>query len=66
MLLNNELDVFKTLIIDAARHLEIQEEYVEKDYWLVLLLKHIFSRDYGYVYHYWRCRCTRCFSACYI
>jgi hypothetical protein len=41
---------FKTLIINASNYLNIEYEFVEKDFWLVLLLKEIFSTERDYVF----------------
>ena len=45
---NNEL--FETLIVNTAANLKILKEFVEKDYWLVLLLKTIFTKSNDYVF----------------
>lgn len=50
MRLDNEKDTFHQLIVNTARYFHILDEYVEKDYWLVLLLKEIMSKDLGYVF----------------
>ena len=49
MRLNDE-SFFKRLIIETSEKRKILEEYVEKDYWLVLLLKSIFANDHDYVF----------------
>ena len=50
MRLDENKELFQTLIINTARKNKIMNEYVEKDYWLALLLKHILSRDCGYIF----------------
>ena len=50
MRLDNNLNEFKRLIVASAREFKIIDEYVEKDYWLVLILKTILSKDNGYVF----------------
>ena len=50
MRLDEEKELFKTLIINTSINLKIIEEYVEKDYWLVLILKNIFSKSQDYVF----------------
>ena len=41
---------FEQLIVNTSKHLKIVDVYVEKDYWLVLLLKSILSKNRGYVF----------------
>ena len=50
MRLDSNLSNLSQLIKGAARHFGIEDEYVEKDYWLVLLLKQIMSKNQGYVF----------------
>ena len=50
MLLSDYRQLFRQYVTQTASFYDIHEEYVEKDYWLVLLLKHILSRDCGYVF----------------
>ena len=50
MRLDKEKELFKTLIINTSINLNVIEEYVEKDYWLVLILKSIFSKSQDYVF----------------
>ena len=47
---DEEKELFKTLLINTANDLKILEEYVEKDYWLILILKTIFSKSQDYVF----------------
>lgn len=50
MRLDSDVNTFKQLIQNAARHFKIIDDYVEKDYWLVLLLKQIMSKGQNYVF----------------
>ena len=51
MRLDNNLDSFQTAIIETSEYFHIANEYVEKDYWLFLLLKEIFKdNERGYVF----------------
>ena len=51
MRLDNQADAYKMLILETAKRLNISNEYVEKDYWLFLLLKEIFKNsERGYVF----------------
>ena len=50
MLLNDEPKLFFELINKTSLYFNIRVDYVEKDYWLVLLLKHIMSKNQGYVF----------------
>ena len=50
MRLDEDEKLFVTLIESTAKASKIIDEYVEKDYWLVLILKHIFSKGSGYVF----------------
>ena len=50
MRLDEDKKLFQSAIESTAKSLMILDEYVEKDYWLVLLLKHIFSKNNGYVF----------------
>lgn len=50
MRLESDELLFKNTITRTARGLKIIEEYVEKDYWLVSILKNLFSQDRGYVF----------------
>ena len=48
------LDEFKTVFSDCinrcATYFDIHREYVEKDYWLTLVLKNIIAKDNSYVF----------------
>ena len=48
------LDENRTLFLECIEKtsvlFDVRVEYIEKDYWLVLLLKRILSNDYGYVF----------------
>ena len=50
MLLSDYRQLFRQYVTQTASFYDIHEEYVEKDYWLVLLLKHILFRDCGYIF----------------
>lgn len=50
MRLDENKEQFKQLITNTAKHFKILDAYVEKDYWLVLILKNILSKDRGYVF----------------
>ena len=50
MHLNEKKNELRDLIRSTADYLEIKDVYVEKDYWLVRLLKEIFKRDPDYVF----------------
>ena len=50
MRLDNDSKAFTNIIQETAKHFKILGEYVEKDYWLVLLLKQILSNDLDYVF----------------
>ena len=51
MRLDNDEELFLDAISNASLTLNILEEYVEKDYWLFLLLKDIFkNHERGYVF----------------
>ena len=50
MRLDENRELFKKLLKDAAIYFDIDEEYIEKDYWVVMLLKGLFSRDIDYVF----------------
>lgn len=42
--------IFNNLILNASDFLGIDREYIEKDYWLTLLLKEIFKHNSDYVF----------------
>ena len=42
--------IFKNIILNASDFLGIDREYIEKDYWLTLLLKGIFKHNNDYVF----------------
>ena len=51
MPLDNDSTSFSSLIINTSEKFNIAHEYVEKDYWLFLLLKEIFKNsERGYVF----------------
>lgn len=51
MRLNNDKIMFKDTIANTSFELGILQVYVEKDYWLFLLLKEIFkNNERGYVF----------------
>ena len=51
MRLDNNFDAYRLYLEKTAKQLNISNEYVEKDYWLFLLLKEIFKdSDRGYVF----------------
>ena len=50
MRLDDNKTFFLEAIEGAARYLKILNVYVEKDYWLVLILKEIFQRNLDYVF----------------
>lgn len=50
MRLDENPELFSELINETAVYFQINREYVEKDYWVVALLKSIFSLDNGYVF----------------
>ena len=51
MRLDDDKQAFESLINKTSKWLTIAEEYVEKDYWLFLILKEIFKNDKrGYVF----------------
>lgn len=51
MRLDNEKDLFKDYLYEASLLLNISQQYIEKDYWLFLLLKTIFrNKEREYVF----------------
>lgn len=48
--LDEKTDLFSELILHTASYFDIRPEYVEKDYWLTLILKEIMSQPYDYVF----------------
>ena len=50
MRLDENKELFEKLIVNAAKSLKILNEFVEKDYWLILLLHEIFSKSDDYVF----------------
>lgn len=48
--LDSNKTLFKELIEKASNHFDINEEYIEKDYWQTLLLSRLFKNDLGYVF----------------
>ena len=51
MRLDDNFDVYRLYLEKTAKQLKISNEYVEKDYWLFLLLKEIFKNsERGYVF----------------
>ena len=50
MRLDNNKELFKEIIERTSDLLDIHREYVEKDYWLVLMLKEIFKHELDYVF----------------
>ena len=50
MRLDSDQELFKTAIEAVEKENKILREYVEKDYWIVLLLKEIFHQDQEYVF----------------
>ncbi len=50
MLLSDDKELFERAINNTALHFSILREYVEKDYWLVSLLKNIFQSGNEYVF----------------
>lgn len=50
MRLDLDTNKYIELINQTAIYFDIHREYVEKDYWISLLLKNIASLDYGYVF----------------
>lgn len=60
MRLDNDSVFFNTLINTTSIKLDIAHEYVEKDYWQILLLKQIFSKEKDYIF-----KGGTCLSKCY-
>ena len=50
MRLDDDRKLFLEFIGETANVLDIHQEFVEKDYWLVLLLKEIFAKSNDYVF----------------
>ena len=50
MRLDENKELFETLIVNTAKNYKILNEFVEKDYWLILILKEIFSKPNDYVF----------------
>ena len=50
MRLDENRTLFEKTINETSVFLDINREYVEKDYWLVLILKNIMSKNRGYVF----------------
>ena len=50
MRLDENPSLFKASIEETARYFDIDPVYVEKDYWIYLLLKEIFSNDNDFVF----------------
>ena len=50
MRLDNKVDDFKKYIEETSNYFDIHQEYVEKDYWLSLMLKEIFKHELDYVF----------------
>lgn len=50
MRLDENKKLFKELIEKTSNFFNINEEYVEKDYWQTLLLLHLFEKNNGYVF----------------
>lgn len=50
MRLDENNTLFLEYILRTADYFNLSEEYVEKDYWIVLLLKHIMSKNQGYIF----------------
>lgn len=50
MLLSQDRELFKSLVIQTEREFKIHHEYVEKDYWLTLILKSLFKGKEEYVF----------------
>lgn len=51
MRLNDDLNLFKATVNNTANNLGIADVYVEKDYWIFLLIKEIFkNKERGYVF----------------
>ena len=45
MILHKDGKIFRESILATARHLGIPEVYIEKDYWVSLVLKEIFTSE---------------------
>lgn len=50
MRLDEDKELFNSWIIQTGKRFNILEEYVEKDYWLVFLLKKMFAKHPSYVF----------------
>lgn len=50
MRLDSDYIAFEKLIINASKEFKILQEYVEKDYWLCLVLNKIMANDNGFVF----------------
>ena len=50
MNLDENETLFSKLIDQSSKYLKIRREYIEKDYWLSLILKEIFATDAGFVF----------------
>lgn len=50
MRLDEDKTLFKNLIIKTEKSHKILREYVEKDYWVVMVLRSIFENDCGYCF----------------
>ena len=50
MRLDNNKELYSNTINEASVYFDVHREYVEKDYWLCLILKRIMSKDNGYVF----------------
>ena len=50
MRLDKDLKIFEKYVNQTSVFFDIHREYVEKDYWLSLILKSIISKDLGYVF----------------
>lgn len=50
MAINDNPQLFKDVIANTAKYFKILPEYVEKDYWLISILKEMFTKDLPYVF----------------
>ena len=50
MRLDDNVELFKEVIENTAINFHVLNEYVEKDYWITLLLKEIFKHNNDYVF----------------
>lgn len=50
MRLDDNKEEFYKYLIQASLFFGYHQEFIEKDYWLVLILKNVMSKNYGYVF----------------